>query len=54
MGENRMANHEKFNYAGYLDQEIKEIQKLYDGDEDAMDSSTVTESCMYFMTILCC
>ena len=36
MGENIMENNEKFNYAGYLDQEIKEIQKLYDGDEDAV------------------
>lgn len=28
MGENIMENNEKFNYAGYLDQEIKRILNI--------------------------
>lgn len=47
-------NDEKFIYAGELNEELMELEKMFDKDNNVMDASTVTVGCMAVLTFLCC
>ena len=45
---------EKFNYAGELNEELQEIEKMFAKDENVMDATTITVGCMAAFTLICC
>lgn len=49
-----MEKNKGFDYAGSLDNEIKEIKKMMSETKEQDPGNTLTYVCSAFLTILCC
>lgn len=49
-----MENGRNLQYAGNLEREIQEINKLLPEERDVADYGSATDRCTQFLTVLCC
>lgn len=45
---------EVWEYAGNLEEEIREINKISAGEQQVMEIETQTRKCLVFFTLYCC